>query len=119
MAMAKVTLDIEIDAQGNVTAIGKAEDALDDLEKGGKRAAASLEQVRRAQDKLANGAIIAGGAIMAGSYMAVQAASDLEESVSKVGVVFEDQADSVLKWSENSAKAMGMSKQAALAPRRR
>jgi len=34
--MAKVTLDIEIDAQGNVTAIGKAEDALDDLEKGGK-----------------------------------------------------------------------------------
>jgi len=112
--MAKVTLDIEIDAQGNVTAIGKAEDALDDLEKGGKRAAAQLEKVRRAQDKLANGAIIAGGAIVAGSYVAVQAASNLNEAQNRVTVAFGEQADAIKKWASDSANRIGMSKREAL-----
>lgn len=45
---------------------------------------------------------------------AVEAASDLEESTSKVNVVFGEQAKDILKWAESSTKSMGLSKQAAL-----
>jgi len=44
----------------------------------------------------------------------ISAASDLSETVSKVGVVFEKNGDDVLAWSEDSAKAFGLSKNAAL-----
>lgn len=42
------------------------------------------------------------------------AASDLNESMSKVKVVFDDMAPAVVKWSKTSATAMGISQQAAL-----
>jgi hypothetical protein len=42
-------------------------------------------------------------------------ASDLNETITKVNVVFGDSADQVLKFGENSATALGMSKNAALA----
>lgn len=45
---------------------------------------------------------------------AVNAASDLEESMSKVNVVFDDSADTVQEWSKSAATAMGMSRQEAL-----
>lgn len=44
----------------------------------------------------------------------VSAASDMNESVSKVGVVFGDSAQKVLDWSETTATALGVGKQAAL-----
>lgn len=44
----------------------------------------------------------------------VDAASDLNESMSKVDVVFGDSAASVQKWAEGSAKAFGQSKQQTL-----
>jgi hypothetical protein len=44
----------------------------------------------------------------------VAAASDLNESFSKVGVVFGTSAKQVQDWSKNSATAMGISQQAAL-----
>lgn len=44
----------------------------------------------------------------------IAAASDLNETVSKIGVVFGDSAEDMLKWGENSATALGMSKNAAL-----
>lgn len=55
--------------------------------------------------------VIAGAAFAKSS---VDAASDLSESMSKVTVVFGDQADEVVKWSETSNKAFGASQQAAL-----
>ena len=85
--MAKVFLEIEIDAQGNVRAIEGAEKALAGVEKQGDQAARSLEKVRQAQDRLATGAIVAGTAVLAGSYVAVQAASDLEEAESFRGFI--------------------------------
>ena len=45
---------------------------------------------------------------------AVNAASDMEESLSKVGVVFGDLSDEVVAWSETSAESFGLSQQAAL-----
>lgn len=52
--------------------------------------------------------------IIAGAYKATQAASDLAESASKVGVVFESQAPQVRKFAESAATDLGMSEQAAL-----
>lgn len=45
---------------------------------------------------------------------AVNAASDMTESLSKTGVVFGKSADDMIRWAQTSAEAMGMSKQAAL-----
>lgn len=44
----------------------------------------------------------------------IDAASDLSETVSKVGVVFGETSEQVLKFGENAATAMGMSKNEAL-----
>lgn len=41
-------------------------------------------------------------------------ASDLNESLSKVNVVFGDSSDAIVKWSETSATALGISQQQAL-----
>ena len=60
-------------------------------------------------------AAVAGGiALAAGMYKGITAASDLNETISKSKVVFGEQADAVLSWSESSATAMGESQQAAL-----
>jgi len=47
-------------------------------------------------------------------FVAVNAASDMEESLSKVNVVFGDNADEIVKWSETAATSMGQSQQQAL-----
>lgn len=54
-----------------------------------------------------------GGAVRVAASM-VSAASDMEESVSKVNVVFGESAQTIHDWSETSATAMGLSQQAAL-----
>jgi hypothetical protein len=50
----------------------------------------------------------------AGAYKAIQAASDLAESQSKVGVVFGDSAKQVEDFAQTSATSLGITKQAAL-----
>jgi phage-related protein len=45
---------------------------------------------------------------------AFKLASDLNESMSKVGVVFDDSAGDILEWSRSAARSMGMSRQEAL-----
>lgn len=52
--------------------------------------------------------------LLAAGGVAMNAASDLNESMSKVGVVFDGSADKVIKFSENADTALGMSQQAAL-----
>lgn len=52
--------------------------------------------------------------VMMGMGFAVKGASDLEESLNKINVVFGDQAKAITAWSEDSAKAMGQSQQQAL-----
>lgn len=44
----------------------------------------------------------------------VSLASDLSETVSKVNVVFDEQADAILRWGETASTALGMSKNTAL-----
>lgn len=64
---------------------------------------------------MANTALIGVGVAVAGMAVAsVKAASDLEESMNKVKVVFGDSADQIVAWSEDTATSMGISQQAAL-----
>ena len=53
-------------------------------------------------------------AASAGAYTAIQSASDLAESQSKVGVVFGDSAKLVNDFAQTSATSFGITKQAAL-----
>ena len=46
--------------------------------------------------------------------LAISAASDLDESLNKIGVVFGDNAATIEKWSKTAATSLGMSQQQAL-----
>jgi predicted PurR-regulated permease PerM len=60
--------------------------------------------------------LVMGAAQQVGQFMgeSVTAASDLNETVSKTGVVFGDSSAAVLAWAENASTALGQSKQGAL-----
>lgn len=62
---------------------------------------------------LALGAVAAGGAIAAIGPAAIEAASDLNESMSKATVVFGDSIAAIDAFGKTSAKAFGISKQLA------
>lgn len=59
-------------------------------------------------------AVAALGALTAAAIPAIDAASDLNETVSKTNVIFGDAAKQVLAFGDQTAKTMGISKQAAL-----
>lgn len=61
-----------------------------------------------------NAAMAAGRAVLNFATESITAASDLNETVSKVGVVFGDQAQKVVDFGKNAATSMGMSENAAL-----
>jgi phage-related protein len=52
--------------------------------------------------------------IVAGMAKAIHSASDLNETVSKTGVVFGDQAAEITKFADGAAKSLGLSKRAAM-----
>lgn len=64
----------------------------------------------------AAGVALAGAATAVGTfaYKAIQQASDLQETQSKIGVVFGDSADAVKKFASTAAGSLGQSKQTAL-----
>lgn len=62
----------------------------------------------------AMGIAFAGAQIVNFAKSSVMAASNMAESLSKVQVVFEDTAGSVIEWSKTSADSMGISSQKAL-----
>lgn len=55
----------------------------------------------------------AASAVVGGFGRAISAASDLNETQSKVGVVFGKSANEILAWGKTSAQAMGLSQNAA------
>ncbi len=57
---------------------------------------------------------IAFAAVTAGAKSAIDAASDLNESMSKTNVVFEDATDTIVKFADGAARAVGLSKKEAL-----
>ena len=61
------------------------------------------------------GVTAAAGAFVEGIGRGISAASDLNETISKVGVVFGQSASDIRAWADDSATSMGLSENAALA----
>ena len=84
------------------------EKAMDQAEKKWKNTGASLT---KAGAKMTAGVTLP---IMGLGLVAVNAASDMQESLGKVGVVFGENTEDIIAWSETAATAMGQSQQEAL-----
>jgi hypothetical protein len=99
-----VVIKITGDASGFEKAVSKVEGL-------GKKMGGALATT----GKVAGAALLgAGVAVGAFALKAVGNASDLQEAMSKVSVVFGDQAGEIAKWADGSAKSMGISTRAAL-----
>lgn len=91
------------------------------FEKGAKKVKGDLSSLKSSLSGIAPASLVGfatlGGAI-AGISVAVResvlAASDLEESMSKVGVVFGNSAEEVYRWADTTSSSIGISRQAAL-----
>ena len=70
--------------------------------------------LRNTADNLKTVGLVAGGIAVAGIIKSINAASDLNESLSKSQVVFGDSAAAIEAWSKTSAESFGLSQQAAL-----
>jgi phage-related protein len=84
------------------------EKAMEQAEKKFKNVGASLTS---AGTKMTAGVTLP---IVGMGLLTVNAASDMEESLSKVNVVFGENADEIIAWSETAATSMGQSQQEAL-----
>src|SRR5688572_31970840 len=71
--------------------------------------------MKAAAGAMALGGIAAGAALVGIGISATQAASDVNESLSKVGVVFGDNAGQIEAWASRAASSMGQSRGEALA----
>ncbi len=72
-----------------------------------QRAKKGFDRVRNAANKL--GLTLSVGAVALGFKKAIDAASDVEETMNVVTTAFEDQADAVLQWAKDSGEAAGRS----------
>jgi hypothetical protein len=113
-----MALGVNIVSEFNATGIKKAIADFKKLEGAGAKSTYALRTMDGAiSNGIANvakyGAIIAGTAGVF-AYSLVNAASAVEESMSKVRVVFGDSADAVIKFAEQSSSSIGLSKQQAL-----
>jgi len=109
---AKLLIQLLGESSSAVAAIKKTGKAADEATGAAKKTGGAWSGVGKV-------AAAVGGAFLATKVVgfakdAVGAASDLNESWSKVGVVFGTSAQEVYKWSSTSATSMGLSQQAAL-----
>jgi hypothetical protein len=109
---AKLLIQLLGESTSAVSAIKKTSAASDEATGAAKKTGSAWSGVGKI-------AAAAGGAFAAAKIVqfakdSVSAASDLNESWSKVGVVFGKSAGEVYKWSATSATAMGLSRQQAL-----
>lgn len=91
--------------------------AMDRAAKSTDHFAEKAQQAQRQADKwklVGAAAAAMGAAVAVGLKQAIDAASDLAESQSKVGVVFGSSAQKIVNWSKTAATSMGMSQQTAL-----
>lgn len=118
MARSYGGISVKIDGDYNNKDIKRAISDLKALENDAKETQGKFAGMSKGMKMagVAVAAAAAGMAVAVGKFAAssISAASDLEESQSKVTTVFGDQADKVMEWAETSATAFGQSKQQAL-----
>lgn len=101
------------------SSLGQAEQAADGLEAEVREVDRATDAAGQRTDQFAGawrrvGAVIAGIGIGRVLRETVSAASDLEESTSKVTAVFGESTDEILRFGETSATTMGLANQEAL-----
>jgi hypothetical protein len=114
--MANSLINLLVKLGLDATAFTKGlDDAIDKSDGASKRMVSGLSTIGGAA-VLGGFAAVGAGAVAMGAFLkdAIPAASDLNETVSKVGIVFGGSADEVLAYGENAAAALGMSKNEAL-----
>jgi hypothetical protein len=107
-----------------VTILGNADSAIAAFKKLGREGQQTLGQLQTvgnaiggAFDVVKKAAFIAGaaiGAVGAASFVAVQKASDLNETISKTNVIFGDAARTVQEFADSAARSLGQTRQQAL-----
>lgn len=108
MAVTLQDLVVEItgDTSGLTRSLRSAEDSVEGASRGITRL---VENIRRIAPFALAGL---GAAFAAGAKQAIDAASDLNESVNAVNVTFGESARQILEWSETAAQAAGLSRRA-------
>jgi hypothetical protein len=99
---------VNLDVAGLLNGVLKGKAGLMMLANAGQKIGASMKQAGQAMTLGLTLPIAALG------VASIKAASDLEETRNKVKVVFGDMSEDVLKWSQDSARAFGLSRQQAL-----
>ena len=116
--MAKAPINIKIEGDYNDRDIKRVQRDLESLKKNTNQSQQEFSKMSKATKAagIAVAAAVAGMGYAATRFAAdsIRAASDLDESQSKVTAVFKDQADEVMAWAETSSTAFGQSKQQAL-----
>ena len=126
---ANATQNLEIKLNNATTALNKMQQELDEVKNELKQQPSLLDNFSKKVDSLNSKLNTFGekverlgnslttkltAPILAATMAGVKMASDLEETMSKTEVVFGNCTDTILKWSETSLTAMGLSKQSAL-----
>lgn len=105
----QIKIDIVADVQKLQQGVDQANKQLGGLD-------ASVKKVQGLTTSFAGVAVAAKGFSVAGGFInsATDAASDMEETLSKTSVLFGQNAEEVVKFAEGAAKGLGQSKQQAL-----
>ena len=104
-----ITIDIVADVQKLKQGVDQANKQLGGLD-------ASAKKVQSLTTAFAGVAVAAKGFSIAGGFIneATDAASNMEETISKTNVLFGESADKLFVFAEAAAKGLGQSKQQAL-----
>lgn len=126
---ANATQNLEIKMNNATTALNKMEQELREVKEQLKQQPSLLDNFSKKVDSINSKLYTFGDRVerlgnslttklttplIAATVAGVKMASDLEETVSKTEVVFGDCTDTIMKWSDTSLTAMGLSKQSAL-----
>ena len=109
-------IKLQADVSQLKVGLAQAENALKGVDKSVATASTGMTSFVNQMKKVGAtiGIAFAGQQIVQFGKDVIMAASDMNESLSKVGIVFGESSDQVVAWSKNSAQALGISSQKAL-----
>lgn len=115
-AIPPILIQIQADVAQLKAGMAQAEASVKGLDGSVKTASTGMSNMMDSAKKMAGtlGVAFAGTQVVKFAKDTIMAASSMNESISKVNVVFGDSADAVFKFGNAAAKNMGMSNQAAI-----
>ncbi|MEV6638098.1 hypothetical protein AB0M54_45985 [Actinoplanes sp. NPDC051470] len=102
---------VDGDGKGGQRALSGVNDGLERVDQAQQKASHGWENFR---DGLVAATTVAGVGLLKLGKSSVSAASDLNETQSKIGVIFKGSSDAVNQWAANMAADFGQSKKSAL-----